>query len=438
MKIFDIIIFILVLILLGIAGGYSARSASLIKQNLQYGMSPALQSARKLLVASSVMSFIAVAVTIAVLILFFVFGDQVAEKGRKKYIILALGIFLFVWVIIAGALAAAGAAKMKGAAGYGTGPTDKTAYNNAIIAAVILLLGMAVLFVTWLVLYLIRKPKRAQAVADELSKRAEDVKEYARKAKKEIGEAATKAQKKAAAAGAAVGAVAGAAATKIGQVAEQAAGEAKQLKRGGEEIFLDSDEYKRRRLESQYRENRKQERRDGDVITPGQAQVQREFLARAEEGAEEGPALIPPAPPVRRSNGSLPPVAAVPAPETIPTSERRSSTRVSTATAVIPQTPPAKTMPNPPLLAPPPGGSELAATRPQATPAIVWSGATKPITAAGQASPPRTIQSRSVRFAPESPVSGQTWGPAVLGQAAVPAPGTSAFTTPPPPPASTQ
>jgi uncharacterized membrane protein YidH (DUF202 family) len=229
MRILDLILFILILILLGIAGGLTAQSANNVRKNIQYDASPELKSARSLLIWSSVLSFVGIAIAVTVLILYFIFGDRV-NKGGRRYVILALAIFLFIIGIIAGSLAAAGAARMRRSANYGEAPTDRSAYNSAVAAAVMLLVGFVILFIAWILIFILWKPSRVAAVKEAAARVKETAESAATAVKEKAGQAASAISQKA---GQAVDVIS----KEASEAADKLSREARQLRAGAEQLI---------------------------------------------------------------------------------------------------------------------------------------------------------------------------------------------------------
>ena len=156
MSIWDIIILVFAIILLGIAGGMAAKSAADISENSAISRDSNLSSSRGLLIASTIISFISLLFIVVILILFIVFQQRVTG-GTQKLIIGLLMVLVFIMIIISGSLAAAGAAKMHSSSNFTDSGTNKSAYLLAIFTAVILFLGLGFLFFIYMIFFFLRR-----------------------------------------------------------------------------------------------------------------------------------------------------------------------------------------------------------------------------------------------------------------------------------------
>lgn len=163
----DIIIFIVALILLGLAGAFAAASSSYMAKNLQIGRNAKAAKARSTMTWSSVISFIGIFLLLIAIVLFFVYGNT-ADAGSRKLIVGVIIILTLILIIISGVLAIVGVSGFKSSGVYTGVGTDSTAYNLGIAAAVLLLGGLVILFLVWLFVLFLRKPQRLERVYSSL------------------------------------------------------------------------------------------------------------------------------------------------------------------------------------------------------------------------------------------------------------------------------
>lgn len=167
MALTDIIILVLGIILLALAGGFAAKSSSDLAKNINVTSDPDLSKAKSYMTWCSVISFVGLFFVIIALVLNFVFGEKIFA-GRQKLIMGLLVGFIFVLVLIAGILAALGASGIKNSNNYTGRGSDKSAYNYAVAAASVLFVGLGLLFVAYLILLFVRKPKVQEAIKEKL------------------------------------------------------------------------------------------------------------------------------------------------------------------------------------------------------------------------------------------------------------------------------
>lgn len=167
MKTFDIIVFIIALLLLGVAGGFAAASASNMAKNQQIGRNPRVVRARSNMIWASVISFVGLFLVLVALVLFFVFGNR-SDAGTQKLIIGVVVALTFILILTAGVFAILGASNFRASGAYTGVGSDSSAYNQAIIASVLLIGGLGILLLVWLLVFFLRKPQRLQRAAGYL------------------------------------------------------------------------------------------------------------------------------------------------------------------------------------------------------------------------------------------------------------------------------
>ena len=165
MRTFDIIILVVALILLAIAGGFAAKAASDIKRVTGYANDSRLTSARTFLIWAAVVAFIAVFLILVMVVLYFIYGNR-ADLRTQKFTLIALMIFTFVMIMISGVLAAIAATRMRGSGLYRGSSAASAAYNWAVAAAVLLLVGVGLLFLIYMFVFFLRKPSRLTDISN--------------------------------------------------------------------------------------------------------------------------------------------------------------------------------------------------------------------------------------------------------------------------------
>ena len=168
MKTFDIIVLVVAFLLLAIAGGFAAKSASSIKNVTGYSTDPRMQKARSALIWSAIISFVAVFLMLVMVVLFFIYGDR-ADQRTQKLLIGALMVFSFIMIFVSGVLSAIGATNIHASGLYSGAGSANSAYQTAIGSTVILFLGAGLLILIYMFVFFLRKPKRIQTVQEQVA-----------------------------------------------------------------------------------------------------------------------------------------------------------------------------------------------------------------------------------------------------------------------------
>ncbi len=166
MKTFDIIVLVVAFLLLAIAGGFAAKSASNIKNVTGSANDPRMLKARSYLIWSAIISFVGVFLMLVMVVLYFVYGDK-ADQRTQKFMIGALMVFSFILIFVSGILSALGATNIHASGLYSGVGSANSAYQAAIGSAVILLLGVCILILIYMFVFFLRKPKRLQTVSEQ-------------------------------------------------------------------------------------------------------------------------------------------------------------------------------------------------------------------------------------------------------------------------------
>lgn len=168
MKTFDIIVLIVAFLLLALAGGFAAKAASDVKGVTGYSNDSRLTSARTFLIWSAVIAYVGVFLLLVMIVLYFIYGNR-ADQRTQKFSLIALMAFAFICIMISGVLAAVAATRIRGSGLYRGSKAAATAYNWAVATAVVLLVGVGLLFFIYMFVFILRKPQRLDNVSGQIA-----------------------------------------------------------------------------------------------------------------------------------------------------------------------------------------------------------------------------------------------------------------------------
>ncbi len=167
MKVADIVFFVIALIVIIIALIFAYRASHNMSKN------PNLSSDTTATKAKSYMNWTLWVGIVGILLLFgsgimlFIYGDK--SKTGKNIIVIGMLVLTVVVTFIAGILSILGARDWNKSQSNTKTGSDSTAYNSAIISAVLLIGIMTLVLVAWALAYMIRKPSRAAILASPLA-----------------------------------------------------------------------------------------------------------------------------------------------------------------------------------------------------------------------------------------------------------------------------
>lgn len=151
MAVSDIVFLVLGMLLLLMAGAFAAKGASDVTKNVGYATNNRLSSARSNLITSAVMSLVGMFIVLIALILTFVYGKRLGLAiGKIKWVMIGLVVFTFIIAFISGIFSAMAATKLNSQQASGR--------NWAIASTVSLFLGVALLFIIYMIILFLRRP----------------------------------------------------------------------------------------------------------------------------------------------------------------------------------------------------------------------------------------------------------------------------------------